>query len=137
MIINYATMLHIIKHKPVTIHLERRKAKYRFGILNYGEILCFQNNLKYNSCINVSDGDPWDVIVPGYTVSLPKYTPFKITKIIGVIEMLNGNHKLIVDINIPSIWEKYKTNDIKDEIYNYSKKYTEYTKIQSFVKWLD
>ena len=42
--------------------------------------------------INPSDGDPWDVIVPGIKSPLKKV---KVSKIVGMVPLSSGNHKLI------------------------------------------
>ena len=91
--------------------LESRPSKYMFGTKNYGEIL---------NTINHADGDAWDIIVPGYeTLEINKQ--FKIKKLEGIIEMPNGNHKLIVDIFTDNI--RFKKKQILDEIFTYRRLY--------------
>jgi len=63
-------------------HGRKGMHKMKFNI-NYGN---------FPKLINPADGEPWDVIVPG------EYKPkkkIKINKIIGMVPMKNGNHKLI------------------------------------------
>jgi len=91
--------------------LEERPTRYMFGTNNYGEII---------NTINPSDGDPWDIIVPGYE-KLEINKEYKIKKLEGVIEMPNGNHKLIVDIFIDNI--RFSKKHIINEIYTYRRLY--------------
>ena len=91
--------------------LEERPTKYMFGTNNYGEIL---------NTFNPADGDAWDVIVPGYP-KLEVNTKIKIKKLEGIIEMPNGNHKLIIDIFTDS--QRLNKKKIYDEIYTYRRLY--------------
>ena len=91
--------------------LERRPDKYMFGTNNYGEILDTQNS---------ADGDAWDIIVPGYE-KLEINKKFKIKKLEGLIEMPNGNHKLIVDIFTDNL--RFNKKHIMNEIYTYRRLY--------------
>ena len=63
--------------------------------------------------INQADGDPWDVIVPGYT-RMDVDTPIRFKKLLGVYTLPNGNHKLIIDIytSLKKDMEKFE-RDIK------------------------
>ena len=93
------------------IKLEQRPTKYMFGTNNYGEI---------QDTLNPSDGDPWDVIVPGYS-ALNTDSIYNISQFEGVIIMPNGNHKLIV--NIDTDLERDSFEKIKNEIYTYRRLY--------------
>lgn len=105
----------------IKVKLENRPKKYMFGTNNYGELVGF---------INKSDGDRWDVIVPGYkSLSINKLYKFK--NLEGVILLPNGNHKLIIDI-----YTIYKRNSIKKqlkEIENYRDKYEKIVKIKGCI----
>ena len=104
------------------IKLEKRPEKFMFGIKNYGEIPRYYNP---------ADKDPWDVIVSGYSEKLPTGIPFKVSKLIGIYMLPNGNHKFIVDIE-RNAWSK--TQDIKKELETYKRKYESYTKLRgSFI----
>ena len=63
-------------------HGRKGMHKMKFNI-NYGN---------FPNLINPADGEPWDVIVPGEYKSKKK---IKIAKIVGMVPMNNGNHKLI------------------------------------------
>ena len=108
--------------KPIDVQLEQRPKKYMFGLKHYGEI---------PKTINKADGDPWDVAVPGYN-SLPIGKKLKMKKLIGVLLLANGNHKLFIDV-----FTNQKRNHMqaKKEIDTYQKKYCKYTKIPG--KYID
>ena len=111
----YVTLDHVLKHatnnqKHMAV-LEHRPKKYMFGTLNYGEIKGWYNK---------SDGDCWDVFVPGMKRHLPLNTPMKINNILGVLFLENGNHKIAIQVYHPN----YDVNAAKEEITRYSQKYT-------------
>jgi len=91
--------------------LEQRPIKYMFGTNNYGEII---------NTYNPADGDPWDIIVPGYN-RLKRNTEIKIKKLEGFIKMPNGNHKLIIDVFTDEI--RFNQEIINNEIYTYRRLY--------------
>jgi|TARA_R110000851_G_scaffold46640_3_gene113471 inorganic pyrophosphatase len=63
-------------------HGKKGMHKMEFNI-NYGN---------FPKLINPADGEPWDVVIPGIHKSEKK---IKVGKIIGMVPMRNGNHKLI------------------------------------------
>ena len=69
------------------VRLEERHNSY--GVVNYGEML---------QLLNPSDGDNWDIFCPGYSSVLPRFTPFDIDEVHGVMLTPNGNHKIAVSI---------------------------------------
>ena len=75
--------------------------------------------------LNTADGDPWDVAVPGYT-NLPIGQKLKLKKLLGIMMLENGNHKLIIDVhtNQPKNY-KQALNEIKQ----YQKRYSKFTGI--------
>ena len=83
--LNY--MLKNIKKHPFIF--ENRASKYKFGVKNYGEI---------PHHINKADGDPWDIFAPGYNSSFKTNTPFMVDKVIGILLLKDGNHKLAIRI---------------------------------------
>ena len=111
---------HIANGKAIGT-LDTRPKKYKFGVNNYGEIPGF---------INRADGDPWDIVVPGYP-ELPTKVPFRIKKIDGIVYMPNGNHKLIAELNCNKR-RAVKEKRIK-EINTYARKYNQYTGIKPLV----
>lgn len=135
--IPYNSMLNIIRTKPTYVKLETRPSKYMFGTKNYGEVIGYTVNSKLQKCINSSDGDPWDVIVAGYNKSLPRYTPMRIKNIIGVFELENGNHKLVIDVYVPERYlnEFYHDKDVIQEMNDYLKEYTKCTGVNGKLVW--
>ena len=58
-------------------------------MLNYGEVIGFRNR---------ADGDRWDVLVPGLDDALPVEEPFQLERVLGVVLIKGGNHKLCVEL---------------------------------------
>lgn len=114
---NLEYVLHKINNRNVYCIIENRPKKFMFGGLNYGEIPNF---------INKADGDPWDILAPGYSKLLPKYKPLKITEIIGVFKLENDNDKIIVKVDIPGFDEKL----MYSELVRYMKNYIVFTKVK-------
>ena len=104
--------------RKLVVVLENRPHKYMFGVKNYGEIL---------NHYNPADRDMWDVIVAGYHDKIPTGVPFRVTNLIGVYMLPNGNHKLIVDIE-RGLWRV--RGDIKSEVERYKKNYEIFTKLR-------
>ena len=113
---------YILNNLPMC-KFEKRPSKYMFGVNNYGEI---------TNTINPSDGDPWDIVVPGYP-PLDINVPYKIRKLEGVIIMPNGNHKLIVDVDT-DLFRKTK-KDCTDEIFTYRRLYNKICKKNGFIQF--
>ena len=61
----------------------------RPNLKNYGEIIGFRNR---------ADGDRWDVFVPGVARALPEGEPLLLRRVIGVLLVKGGNHKLAVAV---------------------------------------
>lgn len=118
--VNFGFMYNRLKTgPPVVVRLENRPKTFKFGTNNYGEIPAF---------INPADGDPWDVIVPGYPL-LPTNTPFASKHFMGVFVLPNGNHKLIVDIQSPYQQDKEKA---MKEIHRYQQRYNAFTGLDGY-----
>lgn len=114
---SFKYMIKNINNKFCT--LEYRIPKYMFGAKNYGDIPGY---------INAADGDPWDVMIPGYS-KLPINKKFKIKKLEAILFLPNGNHKFFIDI-----YSNLKRNkDIKVEIERYKNLYHKYTKLKGIV----
>lgn len=103
--------------KPIYVVLEKRNEQKKWGTANYGEI---------PELINRADGDPWDVVVPGYP-KLPVNEPFKFKKLLGVYYLPNGNHKLIVDV---FCGKKQNRSIISKEMNKYQKTYENHNNIR-------
>ena len=106
-----SNIIHLLLNSEMYCKLEDRPQKYMFGTNNYGEIL---------NTLNPADGDAWDVIVPGYE-KLDTNKEWKIKKLEGVINMPNGNHKLIVNIFTDNI--RLNKKRVMNEIYTYRRLY--------------
>ena len=104
-------IINKFKSQEMYCKLEKRPEKYMFGTKNYGEII---------DTVNLSDGDPWDVIVPGYE-KLDIEELYTIKTIEGIIIMPNGNHKIIVNININK--KRNSLKNCRDEIFQYRRLY--------------
>ena len=93
--------------------MEKRSTNF---IKNYGEI---------PSYVNRADGDPWDVIVPGYP-KLETDKPMKLKKLLGVYTLPNGNHQLIVDVQTS---HKKDKNKFYKDVTSFQRKYEKHTKL--------
>ncbi len=117
--------MNTISFKNLFRYVNRKNRKDIFVIIekthkpfinNYGEIPGY---------INAADGDPWDIIVPGYP-QLDTYKPIKLKKLLGVYTIPNGNHKLIIDVH-----SKYNKDEkmFRREINTFRKKYEKHNNI--------
>jgi hypothetical protein len=68
--------------------LQPRPRRYKFGALNYGEVV--------DEWYNAADGDKWDVFAPGLARELPTGVPYHVAEVLGHLRLLNGNHKIAV-----------------------------------------
>lgn len=118
--VKFPEMYKVLTEQPqsLLIRLENRPERYMFGVKNYGEILRH---------FNPADKDMWDIIVAGYKDKLPTGIPFRISKLIGMYMLPNGNHKFVVDIE-RNAWAK--GYDIKKEMETYKKNYENFTKLR-------
>ena len=85
-----------------------------FGAINYGELPSF---------INRADGDPWDVVVPGYENALPTNTSFAVASVIGWLQLENGNDKLFVRLKRAPRGYRFNALRARRECQRYSKTY--------------
>lgn len=114
----FATLSKVLNRiKGKTCIFEKRPKKYKFGILNYGEIPNF---------VNKADGDPWDVFAPGYSKELERYKEYTIKDIIGVLLLTDGNSKIAVKLYADGFDPVRAKNDIK----KYSTNYCNFTKVK-------
>ena len=102
MSLKHAIMLKLAKYQELSFRDMQDKTNLRASIdrplgSKHGRkgMHKMEFNINYGNfpkLINPADGEPWDVVVPG------EYKPqkkIKINKIIGMVPMKNGNHKLI------------------------------------------
>lgn len=113
----YRTIHHVLDHvahdEGHPLVLERRPARYMFGLRNYGEFP--------HSGRNRADGDCFDGFCPGYATSLPTGRPYRVTGVLGVLWMSNGNHKIAVRVDQPG----YSARRAEREIRRYATRYTD------------
>lgn len=83
-------MINIAERRRASVILESREWK---GLRNYGEVVGFRNR---------ADGDRWDVFVPGLEGELPLDVPFPLRRVLGVVLVKGGNHKLAVELAPPN-----------------------------------
>lgn len=102
------------------VKLEKRRKTY--GVHNYGEI---------TNLLNPSDGDCWDVFVPGMNTVLDVEDVYAIEKVYGVVLTPNGNHKIAVGLKGQAVAKEDAQRDIDAFT-------TEYATAHKFVcKWLE
>lgn len=82
-------IVNIAERGRAVATFERRQWE---GLRNYGEVIGFRNR---------ADGDRWDVFVPGLEYELPLDTPFPLQRVLGVVLIKGGNHKLAIAMPPP------------------------------------
>ena len=83
------------------------------GIKNYGEVIGFRNR---------ADGDRWDIFAPGLEDELAEGEPLKLSRVLGVVLIKGGNHKLCVELDgcEPSSKQQVAT-DVREFVSTYAK----------------
>ena len=94
--------------------LQARPLKYKFGCLNYGEVV-------REDWRNCADGDKWDIFAPGYNTVLPTGVVMQVERVLGVFLLSNGNHKIAVRLKCS---EPYSDRRANDETRRYVMEYT-------------
>ena len=116
-------IMHILRDlsmsKRIIVVMDKVRRTF---INNYGELPQF---------INEADGDPWDVIVPGYP-KLPPSVPYDLKEIVGVYRLPDGNDKLIVDIYTDSL---KNPNRVKTEVNKFVRMYEDHTGLKGQVEY--
>lgn len=93
------------------VRLEKRHSRFMFGASNYGDV---------PGMINEADGDPWDVFTPGIARRLDTSKTYRVKRVLGVVILANGNHKIAVELFVPGFDERRLTTDINTYMTNYS-----------------
>ena len=107
---NFISMIKKKKKGYRVLIEDRIKLKYReYGIQNHDEFINF---------INPSDGDLWDIIIPGYNYKI-KQQEYIIKNIFGYIWMEDGNYKIIADLGLPNFSHERLNNDLNIYLKNY------------------
>lgn len=110
----YVELDHVLKNVVGTdIRLENRKARWKFGTHNYGEVV--------ENWHNRADADRWDVFAPGYSAPIPVGT-YECTAVIGVLLLENDNHKIGVRVSYPGYTEEASRQEIGGYIAQYCRR---------------
>lgn len=72
---------------------------------------------------NPADGDFWDVFVPGFQNPLPKHKLYRVSTVLGVIMLPNGNHKIVVELGGTRPYRKKIVRDVSNFIDQYAHLY--------------
>lgn len=124
---NFVTLNYVLRNAH-TIRFEDRPEKYKFGTKNYGDI---------PGLYNKSDGDPWDVFAPGYSYTLSTSNSYRIKKILGILLLENGNHKIAVKL-YASQAPGFNYKRAMKEIDTYCSKYTRGMRLRGeYLSFLD
>ena len=88
-----------------------------YGIDNHAEFVNYHN--PHDNCL-------WDAVIPGYKEHLPFNKKYISKKIIGVLWLSNGNHKIFVRLN--TLNYGFNKNLIDKQIKNFIKNYLKINK---------
>lgn len=114
-------LLNRLVDKDIKHYVQIEKRHKTYGVANYGEILYL---------MNPSDGDLWDVFLPGYSQNLEKNVKYQVEKVFGVLLTPNGNHKIAVSVKEIPVDDEKVEHDI-------SVFCNEYAKSHRFIcKWI-
>lgn len=112
-------LIHVLQHAERSRHhpvvFQKRPARYKFGVHNYGEFVGWRN---------AADGDCWDAFAPGYTRVLRIGVRYRVKRIIGVVKIANGNHKIAVELYVPGC----DPERVEREAIAYASRYTSMTR---------
>ena len=121
MYIELEDLLKIIQKKEMKLETEKKYRKINYGYPN--------NHVEILNFINKVDNDLWDGLVLGYkNFNYPRGTVFKSNKLLGIIWVENGNHKLI--FKIPYM-RNFSESRLKLDINKFIKEYTKINKLKT------
>jgi hypothetical protein len=108
-------LLKIMKKGGVKIVIEDRGGWYEYGVINNGEIIEY---------INRADNDPWDVVIPGYSIRIKPDNEYisSFNDIIGIFYLSSGNHKIFMRIE-ETRYGGYDIKKSKRDVNRYCKNY--------------
>ena len=78
---------------------------------------------EFKDYMNPHDNCLWDAIIPGYEHRLKPDSHYKSQKIIGMLLLSDGNHKIAVRVNKPGYNKSKAKKDIKTYVNNYLSSY--------------
>ena len=96
--VSFGVLKHLLKKKDLIAVFENRlKLGYKtYSIINHAELV---------NIINPADGDPWDLVIPGYGYSLCLHKTFNVQEVKKVLFVEGGNHKIFIRVNVPGYQE--------------------------------
>ncbi len=106
----------ITKSNKLNLVIEDRVS---FGFRTYG----IDNHAEFIDYMNPHDNCLWDAIIPGYEHRLKPDSRYKSQKIIGMLLLSDGNHKIAVRVNKPGYDKSKAKKDIKTYVNNYLSSY--------------
>jgi len=112
----------IEKEKQCILMEPRYEMGYRiYSIINHGEVRGY---------INLSDGDLWDVVIPGYKCKLKK-REYMSNEILGLFILNNGNSKIFMRV----CEEGYDNERAVEDIKKYIKEYLYWNDVEG--EWVE
>ncbi len=106
----------ITKKNKLNLLIEDRISNgYRtYGIENHAEFMDYMN--PHDKCL-------WDAIIPGYNYRFKPDSRYKSQKIIGMLLLSDGNHKIAVRVQKPGYNKTRAKKDINTYVTNYLSSY--------------
>lgn len=119
----------LISKKPLNLTIEDRvKLGYKtYGIDNHAEFINYMN--PHDKCL-------WDAIIPGYNHIMKGDKKYITKKIIGMLLLSDGNHKIAVRVHKPGYNKNQAQKDINTYVNSYLSRFVK-RKPNSFGKWLE
>lgn len=120
---------HVLQHaernRQHAVVFQKRPARFKFGVRNYGEFVGWRN---------AADGDCWDAFAPGYTRALRIGPEYRVKRVVGVVKIENGNHKVAVELYVPG----RDPDRVEQEAVAYASRYTRMTRrVATWVRFTD
>ena len=102
------------------------------GYKTYG----IDNHAEFIDYVNPHDDCLWDALIPGYNFRMKGDTKYKSKKIIGMLWLSDGNHKIAVRIHKHGYNKNQAKKDINNYVNNYLKIFTK-RKENSYGEWIE
>lgn len=118
-------LLQKFKENKLNIKMEHERYKLgwrMYSILNHAEV---------SGYTNPSDGDLWDIVIPGYNHQI-KQTYFKSNHIIGIFKLSDGNSKIFMRID----YDGYDPKRSKEDFEKFTKEYLFWNN-KLIAKWIN
>lgn len=100
-----------------------------YGIKNHAEFIEYMN--PHDNCL-------WDAIIPGYDEVINKKSIYKSKKVLGILWLSDGNHKIAIRIGKRGYNKQKAQKDINTYVTNYLKGYYKRkdTNTNPYGKWI-